>query len=319
LKFLKKLFGNKNKALHEKIYQDKYLKEKIHFYDKSGKELYTTKSEWLQKILLPALKSNYSDPDELYNLVVGALQDGFEEFLLDASSVLYKNDKNRERAGCVYAIVLMKNEKLLQAKEILEETISEIGKTGVLLTNLAKVYADLNDDNMVEKILWEALELDPNQDNGMVWYLAIHREKEGKEGYIKALNKISHIDNAWRALVYLADISIENDNIADAMSYYQRAIKMENNLPSDILKQVSGNLGTNNYIDELITVIEPLFNSKVHSFHEVGNNLIKAYIDSGRYEKAERTINDYIEQNNPTIKKDLQFWQNELEKKYNKT
>jgi hypothetical protein len=41
LKFLKKLFGNKNKALHEKIYQDKYLKEKIYFYDKSGEELYT--------------------------------------------------------------------------------------------------------------------------------------------------------------------------------------------------------------------------------------------------------------------------------------
>lgn len=316
MKYLKKLFGIKddNQILFEKIHQNKYLKEKIYYFDKSGEEFYTTKSLWLQNILIPDLKNNYDNPNNLYNLIVGALQDGFDEFLIDSSCKLYEIDENRERAGCIYAIVLIKNKQLEQAKEILENTINTIGKTGILLTNLAKVHAEFNNWEIVENILIEALEIDPNQDNGLDWYLSIHRENEGEEGYKKALNRISKFNNAWRPLVYLADISIENKDIDTTMHYYKKLINIEQNLPSDVLMQISGNLGINNYINEMITVVEPIFNPNLHEF-SIANNLIKAYITTNKYEKANNLLNHYLEQNNPTIKKDLEYWKNELKNK----
>ncbi len=303
---------NKPSTIDEKIHQDKYLKEKIYFFDQSGKELYTTKSLWLESVLLPDLKANYNNPDNLYNLIVGALNDGFQEFLLDAGKQLYKIDKNIERAGCIYAIILMKNNLLKEAQGILEEAINTIGKTGTLLTNLAKVYAEYNNWEKVENILLEALKIDPNQDNGLDWYLAIHREKNQEIGYIEALNKISQFDNSWRALVYLADLELKNNNIQSAINYYKKATNIERNLPSDILMKISGDLGLNGYIDEIIYIIEPLFKAEIHNF-SLANNLIKAYMDKKKYHEAQRILDEYKKHNNPTIKKDILFWQKKLD------
>ncbi|MDD2888183.1 MAG: hypothetical protein PHY66_10300 [Aliarcobacter sp.] len=314
MQFLKKLFGIKNKK-EPIIVQDEKENdndEKISFFDEMGKEYYVTKRVWIKDILIPNLEKNYDNPDELYTLIITALNDGLHEFVVDASYKLYEIDKERERAGCIYAIVLMKNKRLDEAKLVLEKTIQEIGKTGVLLTNLAKVYADWNDFEMVEKILFEGLELDPNQNNGMDWYLSLHKGKDGEEGYHKALIKLSKIKDAWRPLLYLADISLKNKDINTAMSYYKKILSINPNPPSDCLIHISSSLGLNNYIEELITFIEPIFNENIREFG-LGNNLIKAYIDSKEYEKANIIIEKYFALNNPTIRKSLSYWKNELE------
>ena len=68
--------------------------------------------------------------------------------------------------------------------------MSAHGESGIILANLAKVYDHKGDHPRAMETLWHALELDPNQENGLGWYEQIHREKDGPEGGLAALERI---------------------------------------------------------------------------------------------------------------------------------
>ena len=48
--------------------------------------------------------------------------------------------------------------------------------------------------------------------------------------------------------------------------------------PPDVLMQISGDLGNKGYLRELTELCRPHFMSRVHGL-QVGNNLLKAYVD----------------------------------------
>jgi len=283
----------------------------ISFCDEKGKDMYTTKETWLHNVLLPDIKKNYYNPDKLYSLLILALNDKFEQYIIDAGKQLYSIDKDMERSACIYAIILMKNNQLENAETILNDTINNIGATGTLMTNLAKVYADMHKDELKMKVLIQGLEIDPNQDNGLDWYLSIIRDKEGEEGYISALKKVSQFKKAWRAYLLLAKKELEQSNITKALEYYDIAFNRIEKLSYNMAVQISGDLGTHGYIEQILELIEPHFNIKEHGIN-VGNNLIKANIDLGYYDKARKILDDLKMEYNPTWKKSLDFWDDKL-------
>src|SRR5437868_6628408 len=84
----------------------------IKVYDAYGREMYITRDIWRTQVLLNQLQVDSNDPDKLYSLIVSALQDGFQQDVLDASAQLLRIDHDRERSHALRAIVLMKNGKL---------------------------------------------------------------------------------------------------------------------------------------------------------------------------------------------------------------
>ena len=284
----------------------------ITVYDKLGREIKLTREQWRDSVLIGHLEKNWDDADALYSAILTAVQDGFESAVLDAAKRLYEIDPNKERGGCMYAIVLMKNSMLSEAESALKDALTEIGDSGVLMTNLAKVYHEQGKLELSEHTLFEGLEFDPNQDNGLDWYLAIQKERGGQAGYFDALKTISDFPNAWRALVWLGREYLESNQKALAIAGYKKALGMQSVVDSYVLQQISGDLGKNGYIEDIIDFVLPRFDLQVHGL-TVGNNLIKALIELKRAPEAKSIVEALYAQNRPDWKAGLDYWDQQLD------
>lgn len=153
----------------------------IQVFDKSGKPLYLTKEEWRTKVLPGMLSARWDNPEELYQVIVGTLQDGLPADVAEAAEHLYGIDPNRSRAVCAWASALLGMNQIDKAEQVLNSHIEQYGEEGYVVTNLAKVHAARNDYNRAEAILWHALELDPNQKMAVGWFAALANDRGGKE------------------------------------------------------------------------------------------------------------------------------------------
>ncbi len=64
----------------------------IRVYDSYGRELFMTRQEWRDKVLLGNLERNKGNPTELYRLLVGALHDGFAADVVPYAELFYRAD-----------------------------------------------------------------------------------------------------------------------------------------------------------------------------------------------------------------------------------
>jgi tetratricopeptide (TPR) repeat protein len=286
----------------------------IRVFDNYGREMFITKQQWRENVLPQNIQKVWNQPNELYNLILSALNDGFRSDVVDAAKQLYKIDPNRSRGACVWGIVLMEENHLDEAERIFRDYIAKHGEEGVILTNLAKVYAKRKDNSTAEAILWHALELDPNQDNGMGWYQAIHRERGGETASQEALNRIASLPGSWRAQVWLARTALQSGQLDRALDYYRESLsRVGKPVPADMLMQISGDLGNAAHLPELLAVTEPHFNPAFHGL-QVGNNLIKAYFDLGQFKGAQRLVDQLYALKRPDWRKTLSYWETELAK-----
>jgi tetratricopeptide (TPR) repeat protein len=284
----------------------------IRLHDGYGREIYITKEVWRTKVLPETLQSNWNTPDELYEIIVGSLRDGFCADIVKAAQHLYEIDPQHARATAVWGIVLMEQGNLDEAETVFHTFISQHGENGIILTNLAKVFAKRKDDSKAEETLWRSLELDPNQDNAMGWYYAVHRERGGDGGAREALRTIAAIPGSWRAQLWLAGDALQARRLEEARSIYQECLaRVGKPVPIDLLMQMSADLGKAGFLPELLQLCEPHFVAETHGL-QVGNNLIKAHLESGQIEAASRILNELYALRRPDWRKSLGFWDTEI-------
>ena len=118
----------------------------------------------------------------------------------------------------------METEHLNEAQRLFEAFLAEHGEDGVVLTNLAKIYYRRGEHARAESILWHALEVDPNQENGLNWYLAMQRERGGEAAALAALKRIADLPRSWRARLWLAREALERKDLAAAETFYTEAL-----------------------------------------------------------------------------------------------
>ena len=246
-------------------------------------------------------------------MIIGALNDGFRSDVVKAAQQLYKIDTDRVRGACVWGIVLNEEGRLDEAEAVFKNHIAKHGEDGVILTNLAKVYSKKGDDQTAEATLWHALELDPNQDNGMGWYEVIHRERGGEEAGLQALMRIAQIPGSWRAQLWLGRAALQRRDLAGALELYRVALARVNPVPSDALMQISGDLGNSGHLMELLEITAPRFDPEIHGL-QVGNNLIKAHIDLGQIDAARAIIDQLYSLKRPDWNPNLANWDTEIAK-----
>jgi tetratricopeptide (TPR) repeat protein len=286
----------------------------IKVYDEFGREVFISRDQWVDGVLLGKIKDSWEIPQELYNTILMAVNDGFHEHVVDAAKQLFEIDSNKERGACMCAIVLMKNKLLVDAEAILKRALKLVPDSGVLMTNLAKVYADQKLHEQSEAILLRGLELDPNQDNGLSWYLAIANERGGKEAYHNALLKVAEYSGSWRPQLWLARTCLEAGDKDQALNYYDLCLSVNTQPSDDLLRQISGDLGINGHIAEIVAIVSPVYNIEQHGY-QVGNNLIKAFIELERYQEAKALVESLFALNRLDWKDGLSYWDNELDLK----
>jgi tetratricopeptide (TPR) repeat protein len=287
---------------------------RIRVFDKFGNEVFITKEKWRTRVLPGTMKSSWDSPEKLYLVIVDSFHHGFFPDVLAAAEHLARIDTDRARGTCTYAIALMKNGCLDEAEKVLTSFTRQYGEEGYVLTNMAKVYSARHDPQKAKDTLWHALELDPNQDNGLAWYAAIHRERSGKDIELEALRRVAALSGSWRAQLRLARAALESSDLAGALSYYREALsRVGDKVPSDMLVQISGDLGKHGHLVELIALTERRFVPELHGII-VGNNLIKAHFYLGHIEAARQILGQMSALKRPDFQECLSYWDTEIRK-----
>lgn len=287
----------------------------IKVFDKAGRPIYLTKEDWRTKVLPGMLSASRNDPDELYKIIVGTLQDGLPADVAEAAEHLYRIDPNRSRAVCVWASVLLGMKQIGEAEQVLRSHIDQYGEEGYVLTNLAKVYSACNQNDRAAATLWRALELDPNQGMAIGWFAALANERGGEKAMVEAWERIAALPGSWRAQLWLARVALESHNTPRALALYRESLgRAGQTVPADFLQQMSGDLGIHGRLKELVELTEPCFIPEVHGL-QVGNNLIKANIELGDLTRARRILNQLRTQPRPDWRAPLDHWDIEIERK----
>jgi tetratricopeptide (TPR) repeat protein len=262
--------------------------DQITVYDAYGRELHITRSEWREKLFLPNMKLKWDNATELYNLIIAGLNDDLAADLVQAADRLVEIDTNSERSHVVQGIVRMKNGQLDLAEASLRSGMAKVGETGTLLTNLAKVFAERGEQEKADDMLWRAVQADPNQDNGMLWWAAIQRDRKGEDGYVEALRTVSALPGSWRAQLWLARHHLERHEVEAARALYAEVLAGRK-FDGSALTMISGDLGNNSQIPLIVELTASVYDEHKHD-PMAGMNLLRAYQQLGKLDEGEALL-----------------------------
>ncbi|MBI5243886.1 MAG: tetratricopeptide repeat protein [Elusimicrobia bacterium] len=200
------------------------LEEMISYYDENGRRVLVPRSDWAEKVLPENFQKTWDDPDALYQVIVGALGDGFLDCALPAIARLIEIDPNPERSSTILAAAQIKGGLLDAAERTLQAFIAKHGETGAALATLAKVRSAQGDAASAEDLLRRALSLDPNQDGALSAYAAIHKDRGGAEASRAALEDVAKESGAWRPWLRLGQLCLGEGDASKAFELFRRAL-----------------------------------------------------------------------------------------------
>lgn len=263
-------------------------RELITVYDAYGREMKITRGDWRDKVFLPDLQKKRNNAAELYNLIVSGLNDGFAADLMPAAARLVEIDDIPERSYTIQGIVQMKNGQLDAAEATLRAGIAKAGQTGTLLTNLAKVFSERGDQARADETLWQAVQTDPNQDNGLLWWATIQRERGGEAAYLQALRTVAALPGSWRAQLWLARYHLEHKDVEAARALYTEVLA-EGMFDASSLMMMSGDLGNNGQVPLILELVGPAYDEHKHD-PMAGLNLLRACQQLGKPDEGEALL-----------------------------
>jgi tetratricopeptide (TPR) repeat protein len=297
----------------------------VRAYDQFGRELFIPVEEW-RKNLQALMGKAANDPDELAKLVLECLNLDQAQDATAASQHLLSIDTDPVRGACLRAIVLMKVNDAPEAEAVLNDYLAQHGDahgegTGSVLTNLAKTQEAQGRIADADATLWRAIEADPNQENGLGWFAARERERNGIVASDQALVRAANLPGAWRPQLFLAHEAFTRSGSTptdaakeNGMGWYHQSLEhAPKPVPAALLQTLSGDLGNGGFLQELVSEVSPYYDAQVHGL-PVGNNLIKALFDLGRFDDARYHLTQLQAQNRPDWMQHLQYWSTEIRK-----
>lgn len=284
----------------------------IQLFDKYGREFQVPREQWRTEILPKNIESHWNDADALYGDILQAIQDGFLADISDALKRLADLEPTSARSMTARGFALLQGGRVDDAQRLLEEATAKHPGDPATWNNLAKVYAERGDSARVESTLWRALQADPNQENSLGWYEALARESGGANAAAQALERVTKLPDSWRARTALARHRLDARDLEGATTLHREALEMvRGKVPADILMTITGDLGRRGYLEQLLQMGTAHFDIERHGV-TVANNLIKAYIDTGRPHEARELVERLFAYNRPDWKATLTFWDAEL-------
>src|SRR5207248_2822141 len=262
--------------------------QRLTAYDAYGRAVSLTRDEYRSRVLPATLRKSWDNPPALYSAIVQGLRDDFAADLLDASEHLVEIDPDPERATTARGIVLMKTGDLDGAEEALRRYHGTHDPSGVILTNLAKVAAERGDHERAHDLLAEALQIDPNLENGLLWWAALAREQGGEEAYLEALDTIVEVQGSWRPQLWLARHRLDQGDLLGAMDLYRAVLELAAD-QSDALLMISGDLGNAGHVDHVFELVLPRYVPERHAL-SVGFNLLNASVQANHRVEGEALL-----------------------------
>ncbi len=275
-------------------------KDFVECFDEQGQKVLIPREEMKKTILPNQFKNHWNTADALYNDILLALKDEFNKEALDAAKHLVHIDEIKERGYTTLAIAFMANELLGEAEKTLNEYIKLFGKSALILTNLARVYYSRDDKERALEIVWESMCLDPNQEYTLQWWIVLDKETGGEYNLIDLLKRATAIKGSWLPQLYLARYYLEQKDLESAKPIYEYVLNSAlDELP--VLFIISGDLGNNGYINEIIDIVAPLYDAEKHDIM-AGLNILHAYLQTGNHIEGQKLINKLMKLERADVK-----------------
>lgn len=284
----------------------------IDIFDENGQKMQITRTEWKTRVLPDQIKKAWDNPEGLNQIILQSLGDGLFAEVLSACEHLHDLEKGSESSTILLGICFMKLNELDKSKGVYESFILANGETGTILVNLAKVYYEQKNESQGFDLLKKAVFLDPNMGNGVQWWAAIHKDKGGEKGYLDSLEELSRLKGSWYPSLWLARHALEAKDLSKAMKIY-------NSLPLEIfdyrgiLMMISGDLGKNGFISEIISFIKPKYKPEAHG-PQTGGNILTAFLNLGDFKQGLPFVRELYKYNWPQFREHLTYYEGELDK-----
>jgi tetratricopeptide (TPR) repeat protein len=285
-------------------------------FDGYGRSFDIPMEHWRTQFLPNKFKSQWDAAEGLANAITEALQDGLPQDCMEPVRRLREIDAKPHRAAILEGLALLQLSRFEAAREVLDASRLLHGDDASLLTYLARAHGGLGQLDERDGLLWQALELEPNHDQAMPWYVAFRTERGGKEAGQQALARIAALGGSWRAQLQQARTALDEQRTDEALGLYREALQRVEAAPGDMLHQISGDLGKHGQIAAMIELVLPRYDVKQHGLN-AGNNLLKAYLDLGQTDKAGALLQQLYALNRPDWRALLNFWDVEINKAEN--
>jgi Flp pilus assembly protein TadD len=261
----------------------------VKVWDSYGRLGQIPREQWRTKVLPATFQKQWNDAAGLAQTLTAALSDGFYVESLDAAKQLHRIDPTPHRGATLLGVVLLQLKRFDDAAKLLSKDLKKHGPDGAVLTNLAKAQAGMGRSGQAEETLWTALELDPNQSNGLMWYAAIHRERSGEAAEIDALRRVSALAGSWRAQLWLARSALKRRDTGAALAFYRGVLELLKAVPADAFMQITGDLCNAGLVKEATDLCSSRFVAEQHGL-PAGNNLVQAYVAQKDAANARRIL-----------------------------
>lgn len=261
----------------------------IQGFDNDGNPISINKQDWINGVFLHNVKLLWDKPDDLYGIILVSFNNNIFLETLEASKHLLHIDYNKERGTTTLGICYLKLNMIEDAKLLFENYINEYGDSAIILVNLAKVFAELNSNSKAEELLYKALTIDPNVENGLDWWGAIHFEKGGDNAFIESMRQIAEIKGSWRPQLWLFKNELKNNSKDKAIGYIPSILETSSNNP-DALYIISGELGQSGNYNEIYKYIVPIYRPEIHG-PKPAINLLQLYLETNNIESGFSFLN----------------------------
>ncbi len=287
----------------------------VRAYDEFGREVLIPVTQWRQELLPRALEQAKNHPDALAGILLDAIQTGAATELIPAAAHLQSIDTNPERGAAVHGLVLLAANQPTESEDVLVTYLGQYGPSAPILTHLARAQATQNRFDEADATLWRALEANPNDDGAVGLYAARSREREGDFGWQSALERAATLPGAWLPLLWLGRSALDARNRTLAVGLFKQALERGGQpAPTLLLQSISGDLGQFGLLEDALRLVRPAYDPELHGL-AVGNNLLRATLDSGQTSEALALVRDLSRQNRPELAEPLRAWEVEIRRR----
>ncbi|MGD8191649.1 tetratricopeptide repeat protein [Brevibacillus ginsengisoli] len=268
------------------------MSDLIEFTNEHGQRIELTRELFLEKVALPTMERFWDDKDMLRQFAMDLVSKEFFTEAAQAADRLLELYGPIEPALIFRAVVHMHQQEFEQAKSLLIYVIQNYPNAGSAYTNMSKILVLEGNEEKAFEFLEAGLVKDPNQDNGLDWYVSNFVEHGKIKELMERLEFFGREEGAWRPQLIMGRLSMQEGNLLLAMEKYQEAITKSGDSEITIMN-VTGELGQAGYVYQLIQFAEKYWKPNFE-YPYVGFNYANALISSDQKQQAVEVLKEML-------------------------
>lgn len=267
----------------------------IPLFDGVGHPVWLDREEFRREVIPQQLEAEWNHPEELYTFVVQIFRDGFVDEADRGADRLLELYNRAEGVLLLKSLILLRKGEEEKAEPLLRECMEKYPDRGIAYTYMARIYDKRGDRERVIASLRRGLELEPNQETALLWWVDLMIEDGGKSQAMNELKKFAEQEDAWWPKLIAGRLHLEEGEISAAVQLFDDVLawfqsQREEETPTSFDEEVAwmtvvSTLHKHGCRDEVILLCDRYWTA-AHSTPFVAMDYAQALVEAGRVREA---------------------------------